>query len=101
MRRLRPGCLEKRTSAPKAVKRAGFYGTAEAMPFVKSLFPICLKPSPTLPCPSFDSLSSLLGEGSMCCPDWSTAVTHSRLYMSVDVEPETAVERSDQIRDSF
>jgi hypothetical protein len=39
--------LEKRTSTAKAVKRVAIYGTAEAVPFVKSLFPICLEPSPT------------------------------------------------------
>jgi hypothetical protein len=49
--------LEKRTSAAKAVKRQAIYGTAEAVPFVKSFFPIWPKTSPTLKaCPSFDSL---------------------------------------------
>ena len=42
------GGLEKRTSAAEAVKRQTIYGTAEAVPFVKSLFPIWLRPSPTL-----------------------------------------------------
>jgi len=37
----------KRTSAAEAVKRQAIYGTAEPVPFVKSLFPIWLKPSPT------------------------------------------------------
>ena len=37
---LRPIGLEKRTSAAKAVKRQAIYGTAEAVPFVKSFFPI-------------------------------------------------------------
>jgi hypothetical protein len=40
--------LEKRTSAAKAVKRQAIYGTAEAVPFVKSFFPIWLKTAPTL-----------------------------------------------------
>jgi hypothetical protein len=35
--------LEKRTSAAKAVSRQAIYGTAEAVPFVKSFFPIWLK----------------------------------------------------------
>jgi hypothetical protein len=35
---LRPIGLEKRTSAAKAVQRAANYGTAEPVPFVKSLF---------------------------------------------------------------
>jgi hypothetical protein len=39
---LRPVGLEKRTSAAKAVKRQAIYGTAEAVPFVKSFFPIWL-----------------------------------------------------------
>jgi hypothetical protein len=53
---LRPIGLEKRTSAAKAVKRQAIYGTAEAVPFVKSFLSIWLKPSPTLKaCPSFDS----------------------------------------------
>jgi hypothetical protein len=30
---------EKRTSAAKAVKRAGFYGTAEPVPFVRRSLP--------------------------------------------------------------
>jgi hypothetical protein len=42
----RPMGLEKRTSAAEAVERAVIYGTAEPVPFVKCLFPICLKPSP-------------------------------------------------------
>jgi hypothetical protein len=53
----------------KAVNAWAIYGTVEAVPFVKSLFPIWLKPSPTLkPCPSFDSLPLTLGvsEGFMC-----------------------------------
>jgi hypothetical protein len=50
---LRPIGLEKHASAAKAVKRQAVYGTAEAVPFVKSFFPIWLKPSPTLKaCPS-------------------------------------------------
>ena len=35
--------LEKRTSAAEAVKRTAIYGTAKAVPFVESLFPIWLK----------------------------------------------------------
>jgi hypothetical protein len=35
---LRPIGLEKRTSAAKAVQRQAICGTAEAVPFVKSLF---------------------------------------------------------------
>jgi hypothetical protein len=42
-----PICLEKRTSVAEAVNRAVFFGTAEAVPFVKSLFPIWVEPSPT------------------------------------------------------
>ena len=33
---LRPKCLEKRTSADKAVNAQAIYGTAEAVPFVNS-----------------------------------------------------------------
>jgi hypothetical protein len=35
--------LEKRTSTAKAVEHADLYGTAKAVPFVRSRFPICLK----------------------------------------------------------
>jgi hypothetical protein len=38
-----PICLEKRTSGAKAQIGAVFFGTAEAVPFVKSVFPIWLK----------------------------------------------------------
>jgi hypothetical protein len=36
-----------RTSGAKALTDSSLYGTAEAVPFVKSLFPIGLKPSST------------------------------------------------------
>ena len=42
--------VEKRTSAAKAVKCAGIYGTAKPVPFVDSLFPQPLR----------------------CCPNWPT-----------------------------
>jgi hypothetical protein len=45
------------SAACEAVKRQAIYGTAEAVPFVKSPFPIWRKPSPSLkPRPSFDNL---------------------------------------------
>jgi hypothetical protein len=43
---LRPIGLEKRTSAAEAIQLQAIYGTAEAVPFVKSHFPILLRPSP-------------------------------------------------------
>src|ERR1700746_1169449 len=40
-----PQCLQKRTSAAKAVMRAAFYGTAEAVPFVRRSLPQPLRVS--------------------------------------------------------
>jgi len=84
----------------------GFYGTAEAVPFVKSLFPICLKAltNPAIyGCRALRSIvfPRLISGGFRCCPNWPTAVTPSRLYMSIDVGPETALNVCGQIRDSF
>jgi hypothetical protein len=61
-------CLEKRTSAAKAVKRAPIYGTAEAVPFVRQSLPQHLRVS----------------EGFMCCPNRPTE--KSNLDKS-DVQP--------------
>jgi hypothetical protein len=70
---LRPIGLEKRTSAAEAVQLQAIYGTAEAVPFVKSHFPIWLGPSPNAAaaCPSFGSVPQALrvSQGFVCFPN--------------------------------
>jgi hypothetical protein len=77
---LRPIGVEKRTSVAKAVKRQAIYGTAEAVPFVKSLVPIWLKPSPTLKsCP--DTKHQSRDSGKTRATPLRPAYCRSRLVM--------------------
>ncbi len=59
--------MKNRTSAAKAAPAQYIYGTAEAVPFVQSVFPLRVKP-----CPSFSDLfrTGLAAEGTArlsCC----------------------------------
>ena len=66
---LRPTSLEKRTSAAEAVKQACLYGTAEAVPFVRTSLPQPLRVSEASCAVQFGQLKNLIWTGLECVGD--------------------------------